>query len=291
MKALVFGGTRFFGVHLVNTLIANGHQVFVATRGRVKDNFGDSVTRIICDRSDPVSIRQNFGSEYFDVICDSLAYCSKDIRNLLDNVNCGRYVTISTTAVYHKHIDTKESEFDYKTYPLKWCLRSDFPYDEAKRQAECALFQKYSFISSAAVRFPFGIGCDDYTQRLYFYVEHTVKGIPMFIDNIDNKMGFVDSKEAGQFLAFMAEQKYTGAINGCSKGMMSIREILTYVENKTGCNAILDDNGDAAPYNGEVEYSINTDKAAELGFVFSELNSWIHDLLDYYIQEALKTKV
>ena len=291
MKILVFGGTRFFGVHLVNALIANGHQVFVATRGRLKDQFGDNVTRIICDRSDPVNIRQNFRSAYFDVICDSLAYCSNDIRNLLDNVNCGRYVTISTTAVYKKHINTKEIEFDYNTYPLKWCARNDFPYDEVKRQAECALFQKYSTINAAAVRFPFGIGRDDYTQRLYFYVEHAVKGIPMFIDNIDNRMGFIDSKEAGQFLAFMAEQQYTGAINGCNKGILSLREILAYVENKTSCKAIINKDGDAAPYNGETEYSINTNKAEALGFTFSELTNWIYDLLDYYIEEAKKIKV
>ena len=58
----------------------------------------------------------------------------------------------------------------------------------------------------------------------------------------------------------------------------------TYVEQKTGTKAVIDKNGDAAPYNGEPEYSINTDKEKELGYRFSELHDWIYELLDYYIE-------
>ena len=39
MKILVLGGTRFFGVHLVNTLLLQGHEVAVATRGNAKPRF------------------------------------------------------------------------------------------------------------------------------------------------------------------------------------------------------------------------------------------------------------
>ncbi|MGH4123418.1 MAG: NAD-dependent epimerase/dehydratase family protein [Clostridium sp.] len=33
MNILVLGGTRFFGVHLVDNLLKNGHQVTIANRG------------------------------------------------------------------------------------------------------------------------------------------------------------------------------------------------------------------------------------------------------------------
>ena len=46
---------------------------------------------------------------------------------------------------------------------------------------------------------------------------------------------------------------------------------------------VIDGNGEVAPYNGEPEYSINTDKAKELGYRFSDLQDWIYELLDYYI--------
>ena len=101
-------------------------------------------------------------------------------------------------------------------------------------------------------------------------------------------MGYIRSDEAGKFMAFLVDKDFRGAINGCSEGTISLREIITYVEQKTGTKAILDENGDAAPYNGEPEYSINTDKAKALGFEFSVLKDWIYELLDYYIQSMLK---
>ncbi|MDD3224541.1 MAG: NAD-dependent epimerase/dehydratase family protein [Clostridium sp.] len=52
MKVLVLGGTRFFGVHMVENLIKKGHQVTIATRGNKKDNFGAKVKRIIVDHTD-----------------------------------------------------------------------------------------------------------------------------------------------------------------------------------------------------------------------------------------------
>lgn len=73
-----------------------------------------------------------------------------------------------------------------------------------------------------------------------------------------------------------------------TEGTISIREIFDYVEQKTGAKAILDKDGDPAPYNGEPEYSINTEKAQALGFPFSGLRDWIEPLLDVYIASVRK---
>ena len=106
----------------------------------------------------------------------------------------------------------------------------------------------------------------------------------MNIDNLDAQMSFIRSDEAGQFLAFLVDKDVTGAINGSADGTISIREIIDYVEMRTGLKAVLDTSGEPAPYNGEPEYSINTEKAKMLGFQFSSLKDWIYGLLDYYIQ-------
>ena len=90
-----------------------------------------------------------------------------------------------------------------------------------------------------------------------------MKSIPMNIDNLDYQLGYIRSDEAGKFMAFLVNQDVTGAINGCSQGTISLKEIIDYVEKKTGAKAILDKDGDAAPYNGEPEYSINTEKAKQ----------------------------
>ena len=284
MNVLVIGGTRFFGIPMVEELLNSGHEVTIATRGLSADSFGSRVKRLTLDRIDAQSLRSTLSGRHFDVIIDKLAYCSNDIKNLMDVADCDQYIHMSTTAVYDpKHLNTLESDFNGTAKELIWCSRPDFPYDEIKRQAECALWQQYPDRNWIAVRYPFVIGKDDYTKRLLFYIEHVMKSIPMYVDNLDCRMGFIRSDEAGRFLAFLAGKPFRGAVNGCSEGTVSIREILGYVEQKTGKKAILSADGDTAPYNGEPEYSINTDLAASLGFRFSRLHDWIFELLDYYI--------
>ncbi|MDE7291694.1 MAG: NAD-dependent epimerase/dehydratase family protein [Treponemataceae bacterium] len=287
MKILVIGGTRFFGIHMVRELLARRHDVTIATRGKSSDEYGDSVRRIVVDRTDEAGMKNAFRGLRYDVAIDNIAYCSNDIRRTMEAVTCEKYIFMSSTAVYEpKHIDTVESDFDGAGKKLVWCERKDFPYDEAKRQAERALWQKYSDRNWIAARYPFVIGKDDYTKRLLWYVEHTVKSVPMSIDNLDCQMGFVHSDEAGKFLAFLADKNIKGAFNGSAQGTISIREIISYVEKKTGTNAVIKESGERAPYNGEPEYSINTEKAKALGFRFSTLRDWIYELLDFYIQEV-----
>ena len=43
MNILVIGGTRFFGIDMVNELLTAGHDVTIATRGKASDSFGDNV--------------------------------------------------------------------------------------------------------------------------------------------------------------------------------------------------------------------------------------------------------
>lgn len=287
MKILVLGGTRFFGVHMVNDLIEKGHEVTIATRGQAPDDFGDSVMRIRLDRTDEDSIKAKISDTHYDVIIDKIAYCSNDVRKVLDNADCDKYIYMSSTAVYDPlHPDTKEDDFDGNSGELIWCDRPDFSYDVVKRHAEYALWQKYSDKKFVAVRYPFVIGKDDYTKRLYFYVEHVLKQMSMKVDNLDNKMSFIRSDEAGKFISFLVDKDFTGAVNGCSRGTISVKQILDYLKQETGMSAVLSEDGDPAPYNGLPEYSINTQKAESLGFEFSDINDWIFGLLDYNIDVA-----
>lgn len=287
MKILVIGGTRFFGVHLVRALLRDGHQVTIATRGNSKDEFGDRIERIRVDRTDEIALQKELKNLHYDVVCDNIAYSSRDVKYLLEAVRCDRYILTSSVSVYPSlGLDTKEEDFDAVNYPLVWCSREDYSYNEIKRQAECALFQEYPGLSSAAVRFPYVIGEDDYTKRLYYYVEHIQKEIPMNVDNPREAISFIRSSEAGDFLAWIAGSGFRGPVNACSKGTITLEEIFDYVEGKTGKKPILDHNAEAAPYSSGEAFSLNTRKAIEAGFSFTELDDWIYKLLDYYINVA-----
>lgn len=289
MNILVLGGTRYFGVHLVNQLLGTGSQVTIGTRGKQKDNFGNQVSRLVFDRTREESVEAVLKGKEYDVIFDNTAYSSVDVKYVLDRVGCKKYILMSSTAVYEpKHVDTREEEFNPMDRELIWCTRGEYPYDELKRQAECALYREYADVNSIMVRYPFVIGKDDYTKRLLFYVEHAMKKIPMNIDNYDAQMSYISSREAGNFLAFLADKNYSGPINGCLRGTISIKEILEYVFQKTGKRPVVNPAGEAAPYNHEPEYSICTERAETLGYTFSSLHEEIYELLDYYIGELQK---
>ncbi len=286
MKILILGGTRYFGIPMVEKLISLGYDITIATRGITSDCFGDSVSRLVIDRHNAESIKDKLYGKYFDIVYDKIAYCSNDIKYLLDIIKCGKYIYMSSTAVYKSvSMDIKESDFDPYGENVVWCSREDFPYDEVKRQAEYALWQNYPHINAIAVRYPVVLGKDDYTKRLEFYAERIIKQVPMYIDNIDCQMSFINSNEAGDFLAFLADKDYKGAVNGSSYGTISLSEIISYIENKTGKKAVLDNNAESAPYNSQAQYSINTDIAKNLGYKFSHIDSWIYKLLDIYIEK------
>ncbi len=284
MKILVLGGTRFFGIRMVQDLLKMGHEVAIGTRGLSKDPFGEQVKRIALDRSNGESLRQALQGKRFDLVIDKIAYCSNDIKRLLDFIDCQKYIYMSTTAVYApKKINLVEEDFDPLAMELVWCERKDFPYGQVKMQAEAAITQKYPGQKYIAVRYPVVLGKDDYTKRLLFYAEHVARSVPMYIDNLDAQMSFIRSDEAGAFMAFLADKNFCGAVNGASKGTVSLREIIEFLEKKTGKKALLSADGEAAPYNGESEFSVNTDKAKALGFEFSDVNDWIYDLLEYFL--------
>lgn len=285
MNILFLGGTRFFGIHAVKALLDKGHDLTVATRGNRRGDFGGRGERLVVERTDPVSLRKNLGGRQFDVVYDNLAYSSNDVRILLDCISPGRYIMTSSASVYGiGGTMLTEADFDSLSYELQWCEREEVSYPRGKRQAECALFQRYPETPSVAVRFPFVLGGDDYTRRLYFYVEHVVGRQPMHIDNPHAEQGFILSHEAGAFLAWLADRDLTGCINACSRGSMTIMEAIAYVEGKTGETAVLSPDGDPAPYNGNAGYSLDTSRAEKAGFVFSNLHDWVYGLLDALIQ-------
>ena len=57
MNTLVFGGSVFVGRHLVDLLVAEGHQVAVLNRGQTASSFGSDVERLVADRTDPDQLR------------------------------------------------------------------------------------------------------------------------------------------------------------------------------------------------------------------------------------------
>ncbi len=287
MDVLVIGGTRFFGIPMVEELIRRGANVTIATRGMTADSFGDRVDRLTLDLNAEESVRKALNHRHYNVVINKMGYGSNEIKWILESVACDRFIHMSTAGVYRlDHHEIAEEEFDGNSGELVWCRRGDLPYDEVKRNAERALCQAFPGCKSVCVRVPFVLGERDYTRRLYFYVEHVLTGKAMYIDNMDERFCVAQCREIGEFLAFLADSAFTGPINGCSGGLVSVRDILRYIEYRTGFPVRTDRLGDPAPYNGTRDNSLCTMKARALGFHFMDVHEWLYQLIDKYIDEV-----
>ena len=285
MKILVVGGTRYFGIPMVNTLLRNGHEITIGTRGNSKPEFEGPVDYVAMDRMSSESVNEALDGWHFDLIIDKIAYSSNDVKALLENVSCDKYIQMSTCSVYSKeHADITEDEFRTEEYELHWTDRIK-DYQEAKRQAERAVIEFMDPANISFVRYPIVLGENDYTGRLDFYIEHVMDQIPMNIDDIDNKMAFIYEKDAGDFIAYLADHFVSGPINGCSKEAVKISNIIEYIEKCFGKKAVLSQQGDNAPYNGlEDTLSFNTEKAESIGYRFRELKDWLYPLIGIRIK-------
>lgn len=292
-RVLVIGGTKFFGKKLVQKLIENGLEVTIATRGRESDAFGENVERLIIDRENRSSQEKAFHNYSWDVVFDQSCYSPQEA---LDTVNAlegrvKRYIFTSTMAVYDFGLNRVEEDFNPYTFSFDYKTRSEYPgffgYQEAKRAAEAVLFAQPN-LEVVAVRFPIVISKDDYTERLKFHVDKILKGEPIGIPNVDERFSFILADEAAEFLLGMVESSFIGPINPGSKGSISLEEILNKVESLTEKPALIEKqltNENASPYAMPGTLEINTEKATQLGFNFSNLNETMDELISFYINQ------
>ena len=281
---LVLGGTRFFGKSLVHQLIKKGNDVTIATRGQTTDTFGNTVNRLKIDRLDQNSMKTALHNQSFDIVFDNICYSPDEVKDIAEvlSPNVKKYVFTSSMAVYKPNLGLIETAFNPYVYECRQGGRKDFSYGEGKRLAEAAFYQNTS-LPVVAVRFPVVLGKEDYTKRLFFFCEKIINQEPFTFTEGD--MSFILQEEAGDFLAWISETEYEGPINACSNGTIAIPEIITYIEKLTGKKALFSANGERSPYNGYTACTVSNEKATSLGFSFRNVEDYIYELLDGYVEE------
>lgn len=285
-KALVLGGTRFFGVQLVESLLQQGVEVTVASRGNMEDPFGDKVSRIKVDRLDVGDMQKNFVHTDWDIVFDQICYSSQEAIDAID-VFAGKtkkYVFTSSKSVYELGGGEKgfiEEDFNPFEYNLNIGPKEDFSYGEGKRQAEAAFFSRAPF-PVVAVRFPIVIGINDYTDRLNYYIKKVRDQADIHLVNLEAAMDFISEEEAGDFLAWVGQSDFEGPINATSNGYVKMGELLAYIEEKVGESAkvVADMKEESdSPYNISENWLISNDKAKQLGYKFNQLNEYLPNLI------------
>jgi nucleoside-diphosphate-sugar epimerase len=104
VRALVTGGNRYIGLHLLQELVARGHEVTVVNSHEA--DIPVEVRRIHCDRRVPGALEAALGPhrDEFDIVYDNTAYGVADLEPMvaLFGGRIRHFVFTSSSAVYRR---------------------------------------------------------------------------------------------------------------------------------------------------------------------------------------------
>ena len=102
MEALVLGGSNFIGLHLVQHLHGQGHQITVLNRGQTLGQWPEGVSHLAADRNDSSAMAAALKGRRYDAAYDVYAKPLSGLQDLVELLEgqVGHYIFCSSTNVY-----------------------------------------------------------------------------------------------------------------------------------------------------------------------------------------------
>lgn len=174
--ALVIGGTRFIGRHVVEDLREHGYDVTIFNRGNHDNPFADAddVDHVQGDRTDDGDLADAAATDP-DLVIDCVAYYPRDVRTatrVFEDVDA--YVYISSGDAYgREEIPKREGET-----PLEPCTEEQATddtwetYGNRKAEGDRAVFEAAERgVDAFSVRPCIVYGPHDYRERLDYWID------------------------------------------------------------------------------------------------------------------------
>ena len=291
---LVIGGTRYFGIKLVEALLAAGERVTIATRGRAADPFFDRVRRIVVDRCDATAMTAAFGGSNaprYEVVYDQMCYGPAEaaLAAQLFGGRVGRYLMTSTIEVYdalHGGVERPYRETDIDIDVAAPVARPPSSYGGGKRRAEATLLAARD-LPVATLRLAHVLGGpEDFTGRLRGYVERALAGAPLEHAATPGATSFIDVAGAAAFLVWAGRQDFRGPVNVASDDTLTAPQLHARVASRLGRRAALRPiegqvlPGALSPFDYAAPHAMDTARAAALGWRFGSIDAWIDRTID-----------
>ncbi|MEZ3116875.1 NAD-dependent epimerase/dehydratase family protein [Halobaculum sp. MBLA0147] len=178
--ALVIGGTRFIGRHLVEDLLAHDYDVTLFNRGNHDNPFAetDRVAHVEGDRTDRTALRTAKLSVEPDYVFDMVAYHPSDVSvavDVFDDVD--GYVYVSSGAAYaDEEIPKREGVTALESCTDEQAVdESGETYGNRKAEGDRIVADAAADgVNAYAVRPCIVYGPDDYTERLDYWIDRVL---------------------------------------------------------------------------------------------------------------------
>lgn len=241
-RALVIGGTRFIGRHLVGRLLANEYDVALFNRGNHENPFADreDVSHIAGDRKSSAALDEAREAFEPDIVIDCVAYYPGEVEmatRVFSDVDA--YVFISSGSSYGPdRIPKREDET-----PLEPCSDeqavddSHESYGARKAEGDRTVFEAAeNGVEAMAVRPTIVYGPYDYTGRFAYWVdrvrEHDRVLVPGDGTNIHH---LVSVENVARAVVTVAEEGNAGeAYNVADRQVLTLGDLLDSIADAVG---------------------------------------------------------
>ncbi|NUT36736.1 MAG: reductase [Hamadaea sp.] len=285
-KVCIIGGSRYFGRHLIASLLADGDAITVVNRGSAPAPAG--VRHLIADRDDEAGLRAALRDSDFDVVVDQVCYTPVQaaIARRVFAGRTARYVMTSTIEVYHPGTSERlvegadpvaEDVVDLRAWPVDpdqpWDDASfrDAHYGEGKRQAEAVLTGAPFPVATIRSGHVIGGGSADFTGRLAHYVDRIAAGVPIGIHAVNHPSSFVTDRQIAEVLRWAVRTEVRGPVNAAST-LLDVHQLGAAIAAAGGGTpryaVVAPDQ--ASPYAFDRYYAMDTTRIADLGFTFDD---------------------
>jgi nucleoside-diphosphate-sugar epimerase len=186
-RVLLLGGGRFVGRRLLHYLLEHGYPTDVLNRGLTMPGatLPQGAHHLPADRRVASSVRNALAGRSYATVFDTSGYRSSEVGNVLDVVEAGQYIYVSSVAVYPRlqlGVDLGPIAEDGETYSPIFDDddRGGTLYAECKRGCEVTLLEQYR-IPATIIR-PCGIyGALDSCYRHDFFFDRLMHSRPVLV--------------------------------------------------------------------------------------------------------------
>ena len=284
-RALVIGGTRFIGRHLVAELLDNDYRVTMFNRGNHDNPFEDrdGVDHVEGDRTNESALEAAAMTVEPDAVFDMVAYKPQEVRAATEIfADVDAYVYVSSGDAYGaEHVPKREGET-----PLEPCSEAqaidDSPetYGARKAEGDRAVFAATEGgVPSMSVRPCIVYGPHDYTERLDYWIDRVASHDRVVVPGDGDLLwhrAFVEDVAAA--LRIVAEEGQPGeAYNVGDRRLVTLEEMVELIADAVGADvevvtagerelATAELDPDAFPLYREYPHVLDTNKLASLGW-------------------------
>jgi 2'-hydroxyisoflavone reductase len=226
----MLGGTLFLGRHVVEALLARGHEVTLFHRGQRGADLFPQLERVLGDRATDLD-RLPAGARW-DAVVDTSGYLPGVVATSANALRerAERYVFVSTIGVHDAALPALDESSPIVELPPDASREVMVPetYGALKALCERAAAEAFGPERALVVRPGLIVGPHDPTDRFTYWPLRFARGGDVLVpDDLGAAVQIIDARDLADFVVHAIERRTAGVVNAVGPAeRLTLRELL-----------------------------------------------------------------